>query len=40
MNGGAQIPAGGGAISTGCLGQVSGSVDSGQVMFTRLDGFF
>lgn len=40
MNGGAQVPAGGGEVSLWCRYQGgSGFVDSGQMMMIRLDGF-
>jgi hypothetical protein len=40
MNGGAQVPAGGGEVSLWCLSQLGGIVRSGQMMMIRLDGFF
>jgi hypothetical protein len=46
MNGGAQVPAGGGDISLWCRVQgpgvngITGSIDYGQMMIIRLDGFF
>jgi hypothetical protein len=41
MNGGAQIPAGGGEVSVWCKSQFGASetVDSGQIMMTRVGGF-
>jgi hypothetical protein len=40
MNGGAQVPAGGGEVSMWCLARgVSGDADYGQMMIIRLDGF-
>jgi hypothetical protein len=40
MNGGAQVPAGGGEVSVWCHGQSnSDDVDSSQMMMIRLDGF-
>jgi hypothetical protein len=39
MNGGAQVPAGGGEASLWCLSQLGGSVNYGQMMIIRLDGF-
>jgi hypothetical protein len=40
MNGGAQVPAGGGEVSLWCLSQFGRRVDYGQMMIIRVDGFF
>jgi hypothetical protein len=41
MNGGAQVPAGGGEVSLWCIYQGGGgTIDSSQMMIIRLDGFF
>jgi hypothetical protein len=41
MNGGAQVPAGGGEVSLWCLYQGGGAtIGSSQIMIIRLDGFF
>jgi hypothetical protein len=40
MNGGAQVPTGGGEVSLWCRHQGNyGSLDSTQIMMIRLDGF-
>jgi hypothetical protein len=39
MNGGAQVPAGGGEVSLWCASQSIEEVDSSQMMIIRLDGF-
>ena len=40
MNGGAQVPAGGGEVSLWCKTQRDDKVTDSQMMITRLDGFF
>jgi hypothetical protein len=40
MNGGAQVPAGGGELSVWCISDFRHGIDYGQLMAIRLDGFF
>jgi hypothetical protein len=40
MNGGAQIPAGGGQVSLWCTNQVGGTGSYGQIMMMQVGGFF
>jgi hypothetical protein len=38
MNGGAQVPAGGGEVSLWCMSQIEGAVDA-QIMLLKVGGF-